>query len=151
MSLVADLVNVCFSQLTLLAYPLVSKAKALKKFRVSLTSFLTRLFSGSASSEILYDTNFCQTLQAWLTSLSSSKIRSFRHTATVVCLISVSALCDVAVAVNKEFASASRAKEVEEKKGKKDKARLKEMGKNVEKIHAKKTQLEEFLSELFEA
>lgn len=109
------------------------------------------MFAESASTEILYDTTFCQTLQAWLTSLSSSKIRSFRHTATVICLTSVTALCDVAVAVNKEFASASRAKEAEEKKGKKDKARLKEFSKTVSAIHAKKTQLEEFLSELFEA
>lgn len=68
-----------------------------------------------------------------------------------MCLISVTALCDVAVAVNKEFSIASRAKETEEKKGKKDTARLKEMKKNVKAVHARKTQLEEFLSELFEA
>jgi cohesin complex subunit SA-1/2 len=116
-----------------------------------MSSFFTRLFAASAVSEILYDTAFCQTLQAWLTSLSSSKIRSFRHTATVLCLIAVSALCDVSVAVNKEFASASRAKEAEEKKGKKDQARLKALKLTVKGLHVKKEQLEQYLSDIFEA
>lgn len=130
---------------------MVSKSKPLKKFRSSLQSFLNRLFIQSASAEILYETSFCQVLQSWLTSLSSSKIRSFRHTATVISLGAVSALCKVAVAVNKEFASASRAKEAEEKKGRKDKSRLKDLGKNVEEVHERKTKLEEYLTELFEA
>lgn len=122
----------------------------LKKFRSSLTSFISRLFTSAASAEILYDETFCQTFQSWLTSLSSSKIRSFRHTATVASLITVSALCDVSVAVNKDFTQASRAKEAEEKKGRKDKARLKDLSKNVKDVHNKKTTLEEYLNELFE-
>ncbi|KAL8292902.1 hypothetical protein RQP46_000596 [Phenoliferia psychrophenolica] len=139
-----------FKNVTLLAYPLVSKSKALKKFRASLTTFLSRLFTSCATSEILYDDTFCQTFQSWLTSLSSSKIRSFRHTATVMSLITVSALCEVSVLVNKNFAQASRAEEAEIKKGRKDKARLKDLSTNVKEIHSKKTQLEAYLDELFE-
>ncbi|KAK4699710.1 cohesin complex subunit SA-1/2, partial [Phenoliferia sp. Uapishka_3] len=137
-----------FKNATLLAYPLISKSKALKKFRSSLANFLSRIFTTAASSEILYDETFCQTIQSWLTSLSSSKIRSFRHTATVISLFTVSSLSEVSVAVNKEFTQASRAKEAEEKKAKKDKARLKDLEKNVKGTHEKKTKVEEHLGEL---
>ena len=138
-------------QASLLAYPLISKSKPLRKFRSCLQSFLNRLFAQSASADILYDTSFCQVFQSWLSSLSSSTIRSFRHTATVISLGAVEGLCAVAVAVNKEFASASRAKEAEQQKGRKDTSRLKDLGKNVEEVHERKTKLEEYLSELFEA
>ena len=130
---------------------MISKSKPLKKFRSSLQSFLTRLFVAAAASEILYDTSFCQVFQSWLTSLSSSKIRSFRHTATVFSLSAVSALCQVAVGVNKEFAGASRALEAEQKKGRKDKSRLKDLEKTVGEVHERKTKLEEYMTELFEA
>lgn len=69
----------------------------------------------------------------------------------MISLGAVTALCHVAVAVNKEFESASRAREAEGKKGRKDKARLKDLGKNVEEVLGRKNRLEEFLTELFEA
>lgn len=59
-------------------------------------------------------------------------------------------MTEVAVAVNKEFAMANRAKEAEEKKGRKDKARLKDLTRNAEEVHERKTKLEAYLDELFE-
>ena len=53
--------------------------------------------------------------------------------------------------VNKEFASASRALEAEQKKGRKDKSRLKDLEKTVGEVHERKTKLEEYMTELFEA
>ncbi|KAM0753990.1 hypothetical protein T439DRAFT_298458 [Meredithblackwellia eburnea MCA 4105] len=146
---VLDEIQNDFKNSVLLAYPLISKSKPLKKLRASLTSFLTRLFEATNTSEILYDEVFCQTFQSWLTSLSSSKIRSFRHTATVIALLSVAALSEVAREVEKEFGAASRAKEAEEKKGRKDKSRLKELAKAAAKVHERKTTVEGYLDELF--
>jgi cohesin complex subunit SA-1/2 len=108
------------------------------------------LYLAAASSEILYETAFCDLFQAWIHSLSSSKIRAFRHTATVVALLTVAALNAVHVAVKKEHASASRAKEAEEKKGRKDKARLKDLEKTATAIHERQTKLEEYLDLLYE-
>lgn len=139
------------SQATLLQYPLTSKSKALKKFRSSLSLFLNKLITSSAASDILYDETFSSTLQAWLTSLSSSKIRSFRHTSTVISLAIVSALAEVSVAVDKEFGLASRAKEAEEKKGRKDKSRLKDLDKNVNEVHERKDKVEVFMEEWFDS
>jgi cohesin complex subunit SA-1/2 len=133
-----------------LAYPLVSKSKAYKKFRTSLSSFLSRLYAAAASSEILYDTNFCDLFQAWIQSLSSSKIRAFRHTATVVALLTVVSLNSVHVTVTKEHGQANRAKEAEQKKGRKDKARLKDLEKRATAVHERQTEIEEYLDLLYE-
>lgn len=138
------------SQETNLAYPLVSKSKTYKKFRLSLASFLLKLFAAAASSEILYDTNFAELLEAWIVSLSSSKIRAFRHTATVVALTTVSALNAVHVEVKKDFTQASRAREAEEKKGRKDKARLKDLAKRADTIQERQSKVEELLDLLYE-
>lgn len=62
----------------------------------------------------------------------------------------VKSLSEVSVIVNKEFGNASRAREAEEKKGRKDKARLKDLKKLVDEAHERKTALEEFLRECFE-
>lgn len=133
------------------AYPLISKSKTYKKFRPSLGAFLSKLFAAAATEEILYedDGGLFTIVEAWLASLSSSQVRAFRHTSTVVALMTVSALNEVAVATNKEHAQANRAKEAEEKKGRKDKARLKDLEKNCAEIHERKVALEQFLDELF--
>lgn len=133
-----------------LAYPILSKSKSYKKFRASLTTFLAKLYTAAASSDILYETNFCDVFQSWIQSLSSSKIRAFRHTSTVIALVTVSALNTVHVGVKKEHASASRARDAEEKKGRKDKARLNDLQKAASEIHAKQTKLEEYFDLLYE-
>lgn len=137
-------------QAILQSYPLASRSKPFKKFRSSLTSFLTRLFVTTASTEILYDDTFNPLFQAFLTSLSSSKIRAFRHTSTVVALGCIASLSEVAVTVNKEFSQASRAVEAEGKKGKKDKGRLKDLTKLRDEVHERKVKLEGYLTEIFE-
>jgi len=130
-------------------YPLVAKNK--QKLRSALGSFLTKLYASAANEEILYDDDgaLFTILEAWLTSISSSQIRAFRHTSTVVALMSVTALNEVAVATRKEHAQANRAKEAEEKKGRKDKARLKDLDKNCAEIHQRLEALERFLDDLF--
>ncbi|KAK4048718.1 cohesin complex subunit [Microbotryomycetes sp. JL221] len=134
-----------------LAYPLVSKSKTYKKFRSSLASFLSRLYKAAATSEILYETTFVDLVQAWILVLSSSKIRAFRHTATVIALLSVSALNEVHLEVTKASAQASRAKEAEEKKGRTDKNRLKDFTKRVQQATERQKKVEELVNESYES
>lgn len=56
------------------------------------------------------------TLQQWVVSMSSSQIRSFRHTATVIALEAETALCEVAAAVDKESHIIARQREGEKKR-----------------------------------
>ncbi|KAJ7757031.1 hypothetical protein B0H16DRAFT_1371104 [Mycena metata] len=98
------------------AYPLTSKLPVFKKFRKSLHEFLERLITAAASLGSLYTSDLIPTLQAWVIAMSSSQIRSFRHTATVVALELESALCDVAAAVEKEAELSARQREGEKKR-----------------------------------
>ena len=130
------------------AYPLVSKSKGYKKFRSSLGQFLMKLLN-VASEDILFSTSFYEHFQAWTHALSSSQIRALRHTATVIVLLSIDALTTLEVSIRKEHAQATRAKEAEVKKNRKDKARLKDMEKQVQEIHERLEAVEGFEEEAY--
>jgi len=91
---------------------------SLQTIRKSLSEFLERLIASSAELGSLYTSELMATLQTWVVAMSSSQIRSFRHTATVVALEVETALCDVAAAVDKEADIVGRpARSREEAKG----------------------------------
>ncbi|KAI0089427.1 hypothetical protein BDY19DRAFT_1070111 [Irpex rosettiformis] len=132
-------------------YPLTSKLHAFRPFRASLTEFLSRLISSAADMGHLYSTDLMTTLQAWVVAMSSSQLRSFRHTASVVALEVETALCEVAAAVEKEAEVVSRQKEGERKrkKGKAEPttAREKELDGKAAEIRERRAKLAEFLKE----
>lgn len=132
-------------------YPLTSKLPAFKKFRKHLAEFIDRLVSASAELGLLYSTDLIATLQTWVVAMSSSQIRSFRHTATVIALELETALCDVAAAVEKEAEVASRQREGEKKRKATNKsagaARLKELNLKAKDVRKRRDQVSEFLKE----
>lgn len=88
------------------------------------------------------------TLQTWVIAMSSSQIRSFRHTATVVALEVETALCDVAAAVDKQAEIVGRQREGERKrKGSKGGGREKEFDGKAAEVRERRTKLAEFLKE----
>ncbi|GAA5920161.1 hypothetical protein JCM6882_006360 [Rhodosporidiobolus microsporus] len=129
------------------AYPLISKSKPYKKFRSSLAQFLSKLFHLAADDSLLFTSSFHEHFTSWVYTLSSSQIRALRHTATVVVLLCVDALSELHVAVKKEHGQAVRAKEAEEKKGRKDKGRLRDMERQVKEVHERLEQVEGFIDE----
>ncbi|KAF8624731.1 hypothetical protein AX17_007062 [Amanita inopinata Kibby_2008] len=132
-------------------YPLTSKLPAFKKFRKHLAEFMNRLVSASAELGLLYSTDLMATLQTWVIAMSSSQIRSFRHTATVIALELETALCDVAAAVEKEAEVVSRQREGEKKRKATNKsagaARSKELETKAKEIRQRRKQIAEFLKE----
>ncbi|KAG5728111.1 Cohesin subunit psc3 [Termitomyces sp. T112] len=131
-------------------YPLTSKLPVFKKFRKSLSEFIERLVASSADLRALYTSDLMQTLQTWVIAMSSSQIRSFRHTATVVALEVETALCDVAAAVEKEAEVVGRQREGEKKRKSTNKgsgARDKELEAKAHEIRKRRTKLAEFLKE----
>ncbi len=102
---------------------------------------------------MLYATDLMATIQTWITCMSSSQLRSFRHTATVVALEILTALCDVAASVDKEAGvlDRQRAGEKKRKAGNKTKAttsREKELESRAAEVRERKANLAEFLKEL---
>ncbi len=132
-------------------YPLTSKLPAFKKFRKSLSEFLSRLISSAAALELLYTTDLLTTLQTWVVAMSSSHLRAFRHTATVVALEVETALCEVAAEVEKQAETISRQREGERKrkKGKSEPltARERELEAKAAVIRERRAKLAEFLKE----
>lgn len=136
-------------------YPLTSKLPMFKKFRKSLSEFLERLISSAAELGSLYTSDLMPTLQTWVIAMSSSQLRSFRHTATVIALEVETALCDVAASVEKEAEVVSRQREGERKrkaagKGKDAKAgsaRETELEKKAAEIRERRSKLADFLKE----
>ncbi|KAI0634280.1 hypothetical protein C8Q77DRAFT_1110838 [Trametes polyzona] len=134
-------------------YPLTSKLPVFKKFRRSLSEFLERLIISSAELGSLYTSDLMPTLQTWVIAMSSSQLRSFRHTATVIALEVETALCDVAASVEKEAEVVSRQREGERKrkaagnKGKAGNARESELEKKAAEVRDRRSKLAEFLKE----
>jgi len=88
----------------------------LKKFRKSLTEFFERLIFSSAESDQLYNTELMRCIQYWVTPMSSSQIRGFRHTSTIIALLIETALADVAASVEKEAEVIARQRKGERKR-----------------------------------
>lgn len=91
------------------------------------------------------------TLQTWVVAMSSSQLRSFRHTAAVVALEVETALCDVAAAAEKEAEVVGRQREGERKRKaqgtKAGGARDKELEAKAAEIRERRSKLAEFLKE----
>ncbi|KAG8849420.1 hypothetical protein FRC20_002314 [Serendipita sp. 405] len=135
---------------TMPAYPLSSKSPVFRKFRKSLAEFVNRLIVSSAETGALYASELMPTLQAWIAPLSSSQLRSFRHTATVIALYVETALCQVAASVDKELLTLSRQKEAERaKKSARNKGREQELESNIERVRSTQKTLKEYLQDIF--
>jgi cohesin complex subunit SA-1/2 len=84
--------------------------------------------------------------------MSSSQLRSVRHTATVVAMDLESALCEVAAEVEKEVVIIARQREGEKKRAgnAKGKGRQKEFEGKAEEVRERKNKLNEYLREFFD-
>ncbi|PWN40799.1 hypothetical protein IE81DRAFT_348894 [Ceraceosorus guamensis] len=143
-----DEIQEAFKKELLPSYPLVSKAASYKKFRKSLAEFLDRLFQTAAEAEVLYDEVLVETFIAWVSAMSSSSVRAFRHTATDLALWAIGSLAKVSLELAKERASAIKARDAERRKARGDKSRLTEFEANVKGISGRKKRVDDALEEL---
>ncbi|KAF8513560.1 hypothetical protein BU17DRAFT_95252 [Hysterangium stoloniferum] len=134
-------------------YPLASKLPIFKKFRKQLSEFLHRLVASSAELGSLYTSDLLPTVLPWVVAMSSSQLRSLRHTATVVAMDLESALCEVAAEVEKEVVIIARQREGEKKRAgtskSKGKGRDKEFENKAQEVRQRKTTLKAFIDDFF--
>lgn len=140
-------------------YPLIAKIKSFRPFKGNLSKVVEELVVSLRSSGLIYEDNdstkhsqaIMPLLLAWLGSMSSSPLRSIRHTSTFVGLKMHSALCDAADRVNHDLSVRQRQKEAEAKKsGPAAKKRAKDAEDKVKETHAHKVRLEEHMKEIFD-
>ncbi|KAF9029519.1 hypothetical protein BDZ89DRAFT_1065307 [Hymenopellis radicata] len=133
-------------------YPLTSKNPMFKKFRTHLSEFLSRVISSAADLGLLYTTDLIPNLSAWVLTMSSAPLRSFRHTATVVALDVEAALCDVTRNVEKEAEVLGRQREGEKKRKAKGGAgaKDKELQTKTKEVKERSSKLNEYLKEFID-
>ncbi|KAI9762085.1 MAG: hypothetical protein M1835_008075 [Candelina submexicana] len=132
-------------------YPLISKAKGNASFRGTLTGFFSSLISTFHASSVLYtDLALIENIQVWVTTMSSSAIRPFRHTATVICLAIVSELCRVVNEIADTKAKTLRQIQSEKKKSRINQGRVAAMQQKIEEGDKHQTIVEETMKDIFD-
>ncbi|CBQ72593.1 related to Nuclear cohesin complex subunit [Sporisorium reilianum SRZ2] len=129
------------------SYPIVSRSKTFKSFRKSLNEFLHRLVMSAYDAEVLTSDGFMEPYQAWVSAMSSSSLRSFRHTATVVALWTISALNEVTAQASKDLSTATKQRDAEKKKARADKSRLRDLESKVVESRKLRARLEAYVNE----
>lgn len=130
-----------------MVYPVSSKLPMFKKFRKSLTEFFERLIFSSAESDQLYNTELMRCIQYWVTPMSSSQIRGFRHTSTIIALEIETALADLAASVEKEAEVVARQRKGERKRKGGGSGGSKELDAKANAIREKRTKVAEYLKD----
>ncbi|RCI06746.1 hypothetical protein CU098_008378 [Rhizopus stolonifer] len=132
-------------------YPIVSKSKEDKAFRARLLLFFAELID-QTQHEAIHDGMLIETLQNWLTTMSSSTYRPFRHTATLIALKLINALCTVGEnARNLSITSKNQFRAEERKRASKDTQKIRSLKHNITTSERKLKDVEEFLGVFFES
>ncbi|KAJ5800230.1 uncharacterized protein N7518_002298 [Penicillium psychrosexuale] len=132
-------------------YPIISKAKKFRAFSVLLEEFTVALIQTFHASSILYtDDTLLENIQIWISSMSTSKCRPFRHTATLISLSIMNALCDIAREVTTSVSTSRKQLESEKKKKTVNKGRVEAIQRAVSEGEQKVERLDEFLQDGFD-
>ncbi|EON70032.1 hypothetical protein W97_09300 [Coniosporium apollinis CBS 100218] len=132
-------------------YPLIAKGKGATSFKASLKGFFDSLIRTIAASGLLYENiELIENIEVWVSTMSSAANRPFRHTATVVSLAIVSALCDVGKDLVESTAKTLRQSENEQKKGRVNKGRVADLEKKAKQAGKRQEQLDTIIKDWFD-
>ncbi|KAG0166341.1 hypothetical protein DFQ28_010664 [Apophysomyces sp. BC1034] len=133
-------------------YPIISRSKKDKVLKRNLLNFFQMLIDQCQHEEI-YDGTLIETLQSWLTTMSSCLYRPFRHTSTIIALKIMSALCIVAEKARDELSIVTRQLATEKRKtGRaKNASKLRLLQQRSTTLQRKRKDLDEFLNDFFES
>ncbi|EIE79351.1 hypothetical protein RO3G_04056 [Rhizopus delemar RA 99-880] len=125
--------------------------EALQELQQELVKLFFAELIDQTQHEAIYDGMLIETLQNWLTTMSSSTYRPFRHTATVVALKLISALCIVGENTKDESVVATRQLNAEQKKGgnSRNTQKLRLLKQKCTTVERKLKDIQEFLGDFF--
>ena len=133
-------------------YPLISKTKGNDSFRSTLCGFFATLISTCHTAGLLYsDLAILENIEVWVHTMSSSTLRPFRHTATVIALTIGNTLCTVAADIAENTARTMRQKEGEQKKKSLNKERVKALETKVAEGERRRAQVLDSMKDLLDA
>lgn len=135
------------------AYPLVSRNKALRKFKSRFAEVFKKLVQALQKDPkgALYDERLLPSIVEWIICLSASRLRSFRHTCTFAAVELINGLILVAREEHDLLDKAQRLLQSETKKGKTAaaKAKAKQLQEDVELYENHVERLQELIQDCF--
>ena len=121
-----------FQQQQTAEYPLTSKKASFRKFRQHLSAFLEALAVTVVSQDlVIKDPGLMENMQVWITAMSSSPLRQFRHTATVFALEMISHLSQNAANIRRANGSTNRQLEAEQNKAAQNEPRIAQLSEKI--------------------
>ncbi|PUU79865.1 hypothetical protein B9Z19DRAFT_1124484 [Tuber borchii] len=131
-------------------YPLASKKPEFRRFRPILASFLHSLITIFAARELLYsDPGLMEGIEVWITAMSSSTLRQFRHTSTIVALEFVSCLAQIAAEARKANSTTNRQLEAEKKKSSRNEGRIRALDQKLKDGEERREAIETVIKDIF--
>ncbi|KAG0633707.1 hypothetical protein HOY80DRAFT_1062788 [Tuber brumale] len=131
-------------------YPLASKKPEFRRFRPILASFLHSLITTFAARELLYsDPGLMEGIEVWITAMSSSTLRQFRHTSTIVALEFVSCLAQIAAEARKANSTTNRQLEAEKKKSSRNEGRIRALDQKLKDGEERREAIETVIKDIF--
>lgn len=147
---IEDLQNIYQAQ-GITEYPLISRAKKFRAFQPVLEEFTVALIQTFHHSSVLYtDDALLENIQIWVSSMSTAGCRPFRHTATIISLAIMTALCDIAREVTTTVTTSRKQLESEKKKKSVNKGRVGAIQTAISEGEQKVERLDEFLQDGFD-
>ena len=148
-------------KVSLAIYPLIARTKESRTFRTNLDIFVPYLIKIISSTDVFYDDAdstkhsivLLPLLLTWLHTMSSSPLRSIRHTSTHITLRINSALCEIASSVSNELSLQERKHAAEAKKAGSTAAAKKKVAvfeAKVKEVRAKKERVQEYMDEILD-
>ena len=132
-------------------YPLISRAKGNASFRSTLTGFFATFISTCHAAGLLYNNvAMLEHIEVWVHTMSSSTLRPFRHTATVIAFTIGNMLCTVAADIADNAAMTMRQKEGEQKKKGVNKERVKALEAKIAEEGRRRVQVLENMKNLLD-
>ncbi|EME85893.1 uncharacterized protein MYCFIDRAFT_81862 [Pseudocercospora fijiensis CIRAD86] len=132
-------------------YPLAGKSAKAMSFKTAITDFVFTLIKAISAADLFKTSpELLENIQVWLSTMSSATERSFRHTATVVSLSLITALCEIARELAEKGATSQRQAEMEKKKKTVNKARVKEIEQKVRDATAEQEYANSMLKDWFD-
>ena len=133
-------------------YPIISKRPEFRGFRKTLFDFLHSLLEHITAKELLYtDPALIENIQVWTIAMSSSTLRPFRHTSTIISFNILTTLCDTASELRKSIVNATRQLEAENKKNKKNQGRIKALEEKISEGEERRDSVEVVIKDIFDA
>ncbi|KAK6520516.1 hypothetical protein TWF506_000768 [Arthrobotrys conoides] len=133
-------------------YPIASRAQKYRRYRSCLTAFFYELINHISTSGVLTgDPALIENLQIWITTMSSSPLRPFRHTSTAINLSIMTALCGTMADIEKSINISTKQLESEKTKARKNAGRIKSLESTINEAQENQEFVTDQISDIYES